>query len=158
MKTFKLKGLSVIWMEDSNLSRELIPLTDGLIINKEDEQENWLVEGLIPNESAEFFESLATLEQPFVIEAVITKESNTPAPFSATIRKLKAFEDHLEILLDAKMIVKKQDAAELLLQELIEEGLVGQELFQEFKRIKTDRGRSYQGAIEKEVEKMKSNL
>ncbi|OEH92170.1 YwpF family protein [Bacillus solimangrovi] len=158
MKTFRLKELSIISQEDNSLKRHHVKLTDGLIINKENELGNWLIEAIIPNEPIELLKELEQQEEPFIIEATISREQNTPVPFSANIRKIKILDEHTEILLDAKIIMKKDDLSDLLLEELIKEGLTGKALIQEFKQAKAERGPSFLGIVDKELKKAKSPL
>ncbi len=68
MKTFKLVGLSVI---DEEMRRQDIPFIDGLIINKEDGQNRWLVEAYLDDDYEPMFASLK--EQPeFQLQVTIT--------------------------------------------------------------------------------------
>ncbi len=55
MKTFKLKKLIVKEGIEAKLLQHEIKLLDGLIINREDEQNRWLIEAFIDQSYLEFF-------------------------------------------------------------------------------------------------------
>lgn len=50
MKTFKLVDLNVERVDKEEQSIEQFPLIDGLIINKEDGENHWLIEALVQKE------------------------------------------------------------------------------------------------------------
>lgn len=57
MKTFKLVDLNVERVDKEEKSIEQFPLIDGLIINKEDGENHWLIEALVPKEHLSFLTS-----------------------------------------------------------------------------------------------------
>ncbi len=54
MKTFKLVDLNVERLDKDDQPIEQFPLLDGLIINKEDGENHWLIEALVPAEHLSF--------------------------------------------------------------------------------------------------------
>lgn len=57
MKTFRLIDLK-IELDPQQDKMSSIPLRDGLIINKEDGENHWMIEALIPKKHRQVFEVL----------------------------------------------------------------------------------------------------
>lgn len=85
MKTFKLVGVQVI---DDHLHRQQIPLIDGLIINKEDGRNRWLVETYIDKQYEPLFAKLQRSQDEVRLEVTISHTGNDPAYMLATIHLL----------------------------------------------------------------------
>jgi len=130
MKSFKIVSLQVI-LDDGN-TRDIV-LEDGLIINKEDGKKTWLIEAFISKEYYDFFRTAQQCPDDLNVQVVITHESNDPAPFSTHVRGIKQFENHISVLLEGYLRVKRSNYAELLLSDIVREGFTGEELIEEFK-------------------------
>lgn len=115
------------------MKREEIPLIDGLIINKEDEQKNWLVEIVVGKNYHDFFRNALENKLNFLIHATITKASNDPATFSVTVQSITEMAESISILFNAKIIVNNMKFAEAILSDLIDQGFEGNELLNMFK-------------------------
>src|SRR5690625_7577697 len=77
MKTFMLKAIDII----ENSSRKKVELIDGLIINREDEENQWIIEAYIDQKYLNYFQKLQNQNEKVMIEVKITKETNDPATF-----------------------------------------------------------------------------
>ncbi|MBO1004772.1 YwpF-like family protein [Pseudogracilibacillus auburnensis] len=130
MKTFKIVELQVV--EDEK-SKHLIPLIDGLVINKENENNDWIIEAYANKSHLPFFEKLQGKNNTFEIRVVITHPENDPAPFTVSIHSILPFEDHCSVLFEGKLTERRMDSSELLLNDLIKAGLSGEALLKEFK-------------------------
>lgn len=140
LKTFKLVSLAIVQTLENSKVIEEISLLDGLIIHKLDGENGWLIEVYVDKKYSELFESLHEKNEQIHIQATITKKSNDPASLYAKIKSITVMEEHISILMDAN-IVDKLDLAELVLSDLVEEGLQGAELLQQFKlRLREKRG------------------
>jgi hypothetical protein len=129
MKSFKLYSLDVM---DGETSVE-VPLEDGLILNKEDERSTWLLEAYTDLSLYDFFKTIHDQSRDLIVEAVITKKENTPAYFQTKIVSLKKFEKHISVLFEGHLRRNKSDYSELLLDSLMQKGLEGPALLNEFK-------------------------
>lgn len=129
MKTFKLVALEVV---EEGKSVE-IPLEDGLIINKENERASWLLEAYTDLTLYDYFKNIYKQSTELIVQAVITKRENTPAYFQTKIVSLHKFENHLSVLFEGRLRRNRSDYSELLLDSLLEKGLGGQALLEEFK-------------------------
>ncbi|MEW9110788.1 YwpF-like family protein [Cytobacillus gottheilii] len=127
MKTFKLVSMQVV--EEDKLTD--IVLDDGLIINKEDENSTWLLEAYINSQYKSYFQQKS--DQELVVQVVISKKENDPAAFLTTILSMNEFDDHISILFKGQLKRTKSDFAEILLQDLLTQGLTGEDLMNEFK-------------------------
>ncbi|MEK5176386.1 YwpF-like family protein [Heyndrickxia sp. FSL W8-0496] len=129
MKTFKIVSLQVI--DNENIID--IVLEDGLIINKEDGKMTWLIEAYTDKKYYDFFRTAQQMTNDLKVQVIITNEANDPAPFRTHIRCIKLFEKNMSVLLEGHLNVKRNEYAELLLNELVQEGFAGDNLLTEFK-------------------------
>lgn len=130
MKTFKIVDLQLM-KENEKI---YIPLHDGLIINTENDKGEWVIEAYISNEMASLFKTKKENNTLFQVEAVITRSGNKPALFSVSVQKVREIGENSSILLQGTLINTKQTYAEVILQELIDHGLSGEQLMTEFKQ------------------------
>lgn len=129
MKTFKLISLQII----KKTGLKDIKLIDGLIINKEDEQNNWLIEAFTDVMYYDFFHNLFDKDASFSVQTVITKLENDPAPFEVTICSVQKMNGRMNIVMEGKLSKSRNEYAEFILQELVANGLSGEELLSAFK-------------------------
>ncbi|MDQ0200809.1 YwpF-like family protein [Neobacillus ginsengisoli] len=129
MKTFKLYSLEVV--EDGTVVD--VPLKDGLILNKEDDRSTWLLEAYTDLSLYDYFKKISEQDRDIIVEAVITKKENAPAYFQTKICSLNKFEEHISVLLEGHLRRNRSDYSELLLENLLQKGLEGQSLLDEFK-------------------------
>lgn len=142
MKTFKLISLQVV--EEDELVE--IELEDGLIISQENDISTWLIEAYVKKSYDHYFQKLAKQDE-VIIQVVITKKENIPAAFQTNIMTIKQLDNHISILFQAKLKKSNNDYAEIVLKKLIDKGLAGEELLNEFKRIM--RGKPLLTAVKK---------
>ncbi|PLR85083.1 hypothetical protein CVD25_00285 [Bacillus canaveralius] len=129
MKTFKLISLQIV--DGTDLID--VELDDGLIINKEDEKNTWLLEAYTDKSYYEFFQKLADENKELLVQVVITKKENEPVAFETTVHSVRQLETKMSVLLQGTLKRTKKDYAELLLGTLLQSGLAGDELLHEFK-------------------------
>ncbi|GGP14590.1 YwpF family protein [Oceanobacillus neutriphilus] len=132
MKTFKLRKL-VILDYDKGLEGTEVKLIDGLIINREDDHDTWLIEGFIDHSYWEYFK--AKQNEELMVQATITKDTNEPASFITKLTELHEIGDQMNVMLMGKIIDKQKKDVEQLLTTLVEEGYEGDNLIQKFKEI-----------------------
>lgn len=130
MKTFKLISLEVF----ENDSFKEIDLVDGLIINKEDEQNNWLIEVYTKPAHFDFFEKAMQTQQEFIIRVVITKKDNDPVSFHIKTRSVRKLEKNISVMLQGTLKRNaRKNYAEVILKDLLNKGLTGEALLNEFR-------------------------
>jgi hypothetical protein len=110
-----------------------VPLKDGLILNKEDDRSTWLLEAYTDLSLYDYFKKISEQDRDIIVEAVITKKENAPAYFQTKICSLLKFEEHISVLLEGQLRRNRSDYSELLLENLLQKGLQGQPLLDEFK-------------------------
>ncbi|MBM7585297.1 putative protein kinase ArgK-like GTPase of G3E family [Bacillus pakistanensis] len=130
MKTFKVITLQIVNHEEL----KDIEILDGLIINKEDEKSTWLIEALMPKSYYDFFRESQQSENDIEVQVVISQKANDPAAFMTSIRCIKQMDEHLSILFEGKLKKQRNEYAELLLDDLIQQGFIGETLSQEFRK------------------------
>ncbi|MFK4393210.1 hypothetical protein CN563_24550 [Bacillus sp. AFS026049] len=132
MKSFKLISLQIV---TENLNLIDIALTDGLIINKENDARSWLLEAFVEEKHFKELEpSLPDKDGEVYIQAVITKKDNEPALFQTVLRTIRKVGNHYSLLFVGHIQKTRSKYAELLLEDLVQKGLVGDELIKEFKQ------------------------
>ncbi len=130
MKTFKIVALQILG--DQHEAKN-IPLTDGLIINKENEEGSWIIEAYVDNKFHSYFKSIDEKREPFEIRVIITHAANDPAPFTVSIHSIRPVKDHISVLFTGRLSKRRNEYLELLLDDLIKEGFSGEKLLNEFK-------------------------
>ena len=131
MKTFKLVGLKI---DEQSAEAKNIPLLDGLVINKEDGENSWLIEALISKDYLPFFEEHKKANRTLRMFVTISKSSNAPAKISATINTITVLDESISILFDGRLLTSRpQYRPEELLESLIDQGLSGNALMEAFK-------------------------
>jgi hypothetical protein len=134
VKTFKLVSLQIV--EDSTLVD--VVLEDGLIINREDDQNSWLLEAYTNQTHLSFFQKAFESKQDLFVKVVITKKENDPATFITKVTSVKQLGTHTSVLFEGKLKRQKNNYAETLLDHLLHKGLDGNALMLEFKeKMKT---------------------
>lgn len=134
MKTFKLIKLNVIHDLEEGFEKKSIPLIDGLIINKEDEENNWLVEAYLGPQQLDYFTEIHEKGEEFVLEAKISKTTNQPAYFLVKLINLNQIGEGFNVLFLGTIVDYKKEQVEQMLQNLINEGFQGEELLEMFKQ------------------------
>ncbi|WLR41610.1 YwpF-like family protein [Bacillus carboniphilus] len=134
MKTFKLVGLKTVRKNNEN-SLEELPLADGLVINKEDGENSWMVEALLSKNYRYFFEKAQQTGEEIRIYVTITKKSNKPAQIMAKVQKITTLSEHVSVLLEGRMLTGRNEIdSEKLLSDLIVKGYAGDQLLTAFKK------------------------
>ncbi|WP_449538014.1 YwpF-like family protein [Ferdinandcohnia sp. Marseille-Q9671] len=133
MKTFKLVSLTVIHQDELPSRVEEIPLLDGLIINKEDGENRWIVEAYIEKSYKAIFEKAKNTETELNLQVTISKKSNDPASLMGSVKILKNLDKSVSVLLEGKIVPARYNKAEMVLTDLIKQGLKGDGLLAEFK-------------------------
>jgi hypothetical protein len=133
MKTFKLISLDILEDKEKDIVPHKIPLLDGLIINREDEKNHWVLEAYLDRSYLNYFNELRQDNDSLMLQAKISKEKNEPATFMSTIIDVNEIGDHINVLFVGTLVDRKKSLIEEMLKTLIEEGYQGDELLDEFK-------------------------
>lgn len=123
----------MIHFVEDRIVQEHIPLIDGLIINREDDENQWVIEAFTEKNHFNYFKQLQETKHDVIVEVKITKESNDPALFITSIIGLNEIETHMNILFKGTIIDSPKETVEAKLQSLIEDNLTGEELILHFK-------------------------
>ncbi|MEH7235271.1 YwpF family protein [Bacillus sp. JJ1562] len=133
MKTFRLVSLMVLHQNEQPSRIEEIPLIDGLIINQEDGENSWIVEAFIEKSYKSIFEKAKQDKAKLNLQVTITKKSNDPASLTGEVKIIKVMENSVSVLLEGNLVPGKLNIAEIVLTDLIQQGLQGEGLLAEFK-------------------------
>ncbi|NWK83346.1 YwpF-like family protein [Staphylococcus sp. GSSP0090] len=146
MKSFKAVRFQIV--SDSGGVTEY-ELEDGVIINKENRGTGWLLEIVISDYHYDTMKQYMDDETLLDIRVVITRPANDPALFDATIKNIKKLENTISIVFECHIYTLRQVYAESLLEQLIDEGLTGDELKKSFNRMMQSKPRLKDEKIEK---------
>ncbi|MCP8615993.1 YwpF-like family protein [Salirhabdus salicampi] len=134
MKTFKLVSMDLLEKMGDELHVRPIELLDGLIINREDDGNQWLVEAYMDKKYFRIFRDCQEDDREILMQVKITKKTNPPATVLTRVVSLNDIGEHMNVLCIGKLVDRKQEQVEQMLQELIEEGYQGEELLEMFKK------------------------
>ena len=132
MKTFKAVRFQIV-SEQGGLTE--FELEDGVIINKENRGTGWLLEIVISDAHYEAMKQYQDEGRLLDIRVVITRPSNDPALFDATIQRITKLDKTISVVFECHIYTLRQVYAESLLEQLIDEGLSGEELKKTFNRM-----------------------
>ncbi|MHA6259014.1 YwpF family protein [Sporosarcina sp. CAU 1771] len=150
MKTFKMLSVSV--SHDNQVQD--FPLIDGIIINQENSHHMWILEMFIDQKYKETFEGWMHAENPIEVKVVISYPENEPAAFLVAVDAVKQIGNRISVLMKGRLKRARSQYAEQLLEELLGEGLEGQDLQKRFESDMRSRPRLKKDlAITKDVEK-----
>ncbi|GGB53529.1 hypothetical protein F3157_20880 [Virgibacillus dakarensis] len=135
MKTFKLKKLEILESVEEDIIQHEIPLLDGLVINREDDLNRWVIEAYLDHTYQTFFEGLQENKDQIMIQVKITKESNAPATFITSIIGINLIGEHINVLFMGTIVDRQKGIIKDMLQELVEEGYQGESLINKFKEL-----------------------
>ncbi|WP_269412561.1 YwpF family protein [Lentibacillus daqui] len=135
MKTFKLRKLETLETVEEDIILHEIPLIDGLIINKEDDYDHWVIEAYLDRSYQAFFEDLANRGDEVMLQVKITKESNAPATFITSIVGINEIGSNTNVLFLGTIIDQQKSKVNALLRKLVEEGYQGESLINKFKEM-----------------------
>src|SRR5699024_11799514 len=109
MKTFKLNSLSILLYEQEEIKKHPIEFIDGLMINREDEEGQWLTEVYLDKQHKDLFQQLKDNNEQTTIEVKITKESKAPVTLNRRIIGLNDITDYRKVLLIREMIERHKN-------------------------------------------------
>ncbi|AOV08812.1 YwpF family protein [Sporosarcina ureilytica] len=142
MKTFKMISISIF--HEGKFHD--YPLIDGIIINQENSHRMWILEMFIEGKYKSFFEAKMREDELIETKVVISYPENEPAAFRVAIMNVKQIGDNISVLMKGRLKRARSQYAEQLLEQLIDEGMSGQELLEKFEsdmrsrpRLKKDR-------------------
>lgn len=133
MKTFQLKSLKIIENKEEDLNETDIELFDGLIINREDEEESWILEAYIDIGYLPYFTDLQSRRKQLLVQAKITSEHNEPAMLITSIIGMNELGKEMNVLFKGHIVDYRKHQIEKRLKELIDEGYHGEKLLEKFK-------------------------
>src|SRR5699024_6420481 len=112
MKTFKLKSLAIFDDKEKSSNKRDIPLLDGLVINREDDKSQWIIEAFCEKSLEDYFRSLENIGEAIVLETKISKESNLPAYFTTSIISVNEVEEDINVLFIGTIVNQAKNKTE----------------------------------------------
>ena len=128
MKTFKMLAFDLLLNDEI----KEIPLTDGIIINQENSHKMWILELFTADTYYDFFQKFVTSGEVLDARAIISLPDNEPAPFAVVVHSITKVGDKISVLIKGRLKAQRKKYAELLLAQLLEDGLRNDELLEAF--------------------------
>lgn len=144
--------LSVEVMQDDGVLP--FPLYDGIIINQESSHRLWVLELFIDSKHKEIMEKWKSEKTLLTARVVISYPGNEPASFVVTVEDWLQIGDRISVLMKGRLKRARSKYAEHLLEELLDEGLAGDELLERFEMAMWDRPKLKRDFIPDERSKM----
>jgi YwpF-like protein len=121
MKTFKLAELIVYPTNQDSLKGKEMQLTEGLIINKEEDNE-WVLEAVLDKEDLTIVNKLSQDGNVVLAQVRITKPENHPALFLVQVQEVNDLEEEGNVIMRGNL--RREDRHDLLMtiQRLRKEG------------------------------------
>ncbi|AIF43929.1 YwpF family protein [Virgibacillus sp. SK37] len=135
MKTFKLKSLEILEQQGEEIKKHSIELKDGLIINREDDRNQWTIEAYLDHSYLTFFNRMKEIRDEIMIQVKITKESNDYATFITSIVSINEIGSDMNVLFLGTIIDRQKSKIEEMLVTLVEQGYEGKNLIKKFKEL-----------------------
>ncbi|RPF52272.1 YwpF family protein [Aquisalibacillus elongatus] len=133
MKTFKLISIDILEKSGDELEYIEVDMMDGLIIDREIEQDRWLIECFIPVKYLKYFKQKQSEDREFVVQVRISKAANPKATIVAKVNSINEIEDDINVILIGNLVNREREQIEQMLQDLIEAGYQGASLLKRFK-------------------------
>lgn len=133
MKTFKLKKIEIVNYHAATYEVEDIPLIDGLIINREDNEHSWLIEAFVEKEYMDYFTKTQATYDELIVHVKITTDLNEKATCLSKIIGIKEIGDRMNVLFLGKMVDQRTTKLEKYLTEIVEAGHQGEVILEKFK-------------------------
>ena len=143
MKTFKLVSLQLF---DKNGEANDIPFRDALIINKENDANEWLIELFFDQKYLPLFNEYGD-DESFAVEVTITKKENPPAGFLVKKISTKLLDPYVSVLLIGTMQITHRGFAEKVLEKLMSTGLAGPDLLSAFQESMNNPKKRYENGV-----------
>lgn len=135
MKTFKLSSLEIVENENDDIIQHEIPLLDGLVINREDEENHWVIEAFMEKMYLEGFHKLNEKGDTVMLQVKITKDTNTQATFLTSILSINEIGEQINVIFLGTIVDKRKGIVKDMLKKLIEDGYQGESLYIKFKEL-----------------------
>lgn len=135
MKTFKM--ISVEVMQDDGVLP--FPLYDGIIINQENSHRLWVLELFIDEKHKDIMEKWKTEKTILTVRVVISYPGNEPASFIVAVEDWSQIGGRISVLMKGRLERARSKYAEHLLEQLLEDGLEGDALLEQFETAMWDR-------------------
>lgn len=115
------------------------PLYDGIIINQENSHRLWVLELFIDAKYKDIMDKWKVEETLLTVRVVISYPGNEPASFDVAVENWSQIGDRISVLMKGRLKRARSKYAEHLLEELLDEGLEGDALLEQFEMGMWDR-------------------
>ncbi|PAE16619.1 hypothetical protein CHH91_08135 [Virgibacillus sp. 7505] len=127
MKTFKLVELTLYTTDQGSLKEKEMKLSEGLIINKEEDNE-WVLEAVLEKNDLKSVQVLSENRKVLLAQVRITKPENRPAMFLVQVQEVNDLGEEGNVIM--KGTLAREEKMELLasIKRMREEGMEEEEI------------------------------
>lgn len=132
MKTFKLKSIEILKPFDGEIIHQSVDFLDALVIDRENDDDDWLIEIYLPNHNLEKFQKLK-VKREFLLQVKISKKTNDPALFITSIKSLTPIDENFNVVCQAILVEGEKRDVDQLFSQLNFQLVTDDELIQQIK-------------------------
>lgn len=119
--------------ENDSINEQQIAFTDGLVIDREDDKDYWLIEVYMTKDYLELFQTFKD-DDELLVKVKISKESNDPAYFITRIIKITPIMDNFTLLLSGSLVKTETKDVTTTLSEYIAAGYNQETILKKLKK------------------------
>lgn len=119
--------------ENDSINQQQIAFTDGLVIDREDDKDYWLIEVYMTKDYLELFQTFKD-DDELLVKVKISKESNDPAYFITRIIKITPIMDNFTLLLSGSLVKSETKDVTTTLSEYIAAGYNQETILKKLKK------------------------
>lgn len=119
--------------ENDSINEQQIAFTDGLVIDREDDKDYWLIEVYMTKDYLELFQTFKD-DGELLVKVKISKESNDPAYFITRIIKITPIMDNFTLLLSGSLVKTETKDVTTTLSEYIAAGYNQETILKKLKK------------------------
>ncbi|PAE06940.1 hypothetical protein CHI12_13720 [Terribacillus saccharophilus] len=127
MKTFKLVELTLYTTDQVSLNEKEMKLSEGLIINKEEDNE-WVLEAVLGKADLESVQEISEDRKVLLAQVRITKPENRPAMFLVQVQEVNDLGDEGNVIMKGTLAREEKSELFASIKRMRQEGMEEEEI------------------------------
>ncbi|MFJ6414097.1 MULTISPECIES: YwpF family protein [Terribacillus] len=127
MKTFKLVELTLYPTDQVSLNEKEMKLSEGLIINKEEDNE-WVLEAVLGKADLESVQEISEDRKVLLAQVRITKPENRPAMFLVQVQEVNDLGDEGNVIMKGTLAREEKSELFASIKRMRQEGMEEEEI------------------------------
>jgi hypothetical protein len=127
VKTFKLVELTLYPTDQVSLNEKEMKLSEGLIINKEEDNE-WVLEAVLGKADLESVQEISEDRKVLLAQVRITKPENRPAMFLVQVQEVNDLGDEGNVIMKGTLAREEKSELFASIKRMRQEGMEEEEI------------------------------